>query len=365
MKTKWRRQVVRGLGWIGMALLVWSLPMPVSAEVIRMKFSNYYPSVAPQSRICEEFVRDLEEGTGGKVSVQYIPGGALLNGPGMLKGVESGITDIGLSHIQYNPGRMPVTEACDQPHGFPSGWVAGHVVNDFYQKYKPKEWDKVKVLFLFTNNPSVLVLTRPVRTMGDLKGLTIRAPGPIGEVIRALGGSPAPTPIVETYEALSKGVVQGAFVAMETLKTFRFAEVAKYVTQAWHVGSTYTYYVAMNRASYDRLPPDVKEVVDRLSGEYAEKMFLLWNAIDFDGMSAGKEHQVQFIDLTPEEFEVWGKNAKVVVDSYVSRMQSAGHTPDEIAGWLEFIAKRNAFWSAKQLELKIRSVTGPAEMRPF
>ena len=48
-------------------------------------------------------------------------GVSLINGPGMLKGVESGITDIGLAHIQYNPGRMSVTEACDLPHGFPSG----------------------------------------------------------------------------------------------------------------------------------------------------------------------------------------------------------------------------------------------------
>ena len=283
----------------------------------------------------------------------------------MLKGVESGITDIGLAHIQYNPGRMSVTEACDLPHGFPSGWVATHVVNDFYYKYHPKEWDKFKPLFFFTNTPSVLVLTKPVKTMDDLKGLTIRAPGPIGEVIKALGGSPAPTPIVETYDALSKGVVQGAFVAVETLKTFRFAEAAKYVTQAWHVGSTYTYYVAMNKNSYSKLPPDVKEVMDKLVGEYAEKMPLLWNAIDFDGVAAGKEMNVEFTELSKEEFDKWQKSAGVVFTDYTNRMKSAGFKEEEVQGWLKFIAERNDYWTKKQIGLKIKSVTGPAEMRPF
>ena len=133
----------------------------------------------------------------------------------------------------------------------------------------------------------------------------------------------AKAPIVETYDALSKGVVQGAFVAVETLKTFRFAEAAKYVTQAWHVGSTYTYYVAMNKNSYSKLPPDVKEVMDKLVGEYAEKMPLLWNAIDFDGVAAGKEMNVEFTELSKEEFDKWQKSAGVVFTDYTNRMKSA------------------------------------------
>ena len=233
----------------GLCVLTAQMSVQAADKVIDIKFANYYPPVAAQSKICEDFINDLQARTDGKVKVSYYPGGSLLNGPGMIKGIESGIADIGLAHIQYTPGRMPVTEACDLPHGFPSGWVATHVVNDFYNKFKPEEWKKVHPLVMFTNNPSVLVLTKPVTTMDDLKGLTIRAPGPIGEVVKALGGSPAPTPIVETYDAMSKGVVQGAFVSTETLKVFRFAEVAKYVTNAWHVGSTYTFYIVMNSAN--------------------------------------------------------------------------------------------------------------------
>lgn len=349
---------------VGLCLFTFSLSAGAADKAIELKFSNYYPPVAAQSKICEDFIKELELRTHGQVKVKYFPGGSLLNGPGMIKGIESGITDIGLAHIQYTPGRMSVTEACDLPHGFPTGWVASHVVNDFYNKFSPPEWGKVQPLFFFTNNPSVLVLTKPVKTMDDLKGMTIRAPGPIGDVIKSLGGSPAPTPIVETYDAMSKGVVDGAFVATETLKTFRFAEVAKYVTQAWHVGSTYTFYVVMNKRKYDKLPIEVKMVLDKLAGEYQELMPLLWNAIDFEAMKVGAAAGVEFTDLSDEEFDKWQKAAAVVIDEYVARMKSKGYKDEEIKGWLDFIKERNAYWTEKQIGYNIKSVTGPSELRP-
>jgi TRAP-type C4-dicarboxylate transport system substrate-binding protein len=348
----------------GLCLFAANGPAQAADKTIDLKFANYYPPVAAQSKICEDFIKDLEARTDGKVKVTYYPGGSLLNGPGMIKGIESGIADIGLSHIQYTPGRMPVSEACDQAVGFPSGWVATHVVSDFYNTFKPAEWDKVHPLVMFTNNPSVLVLTKPVKTMDDLKGLTIRAPGPLGEVIKALGGSPAPTPIVETYDAMSKGVVQGAFVSMETLKVFRFAEVAKYVTNAWQVGPTYTFYIVMNKRKYDKLPPDVKEVVDTLAGEYQERMPLVWNAIDYAGKKAGEEQGVEFTELSPAEFDRWEKAAAVTIDDYKARMKEKGFSEADIQKWFDFIAERNDYWTQKQIGLHIKSMTGPADMRP-
>ena len=164
----------------------------VEPPVINLKFANYYPQPAQQSKICEEFIKELENRTKGRVKVRYFAGGSLLKGSTMIKGIESGIADIGLAHIQYTAGRMPVSEACDLPHGFPSVWVSSHVVNDFYNKYRPEEWGKVKPLWLFTNSPSILITDKPVKAIEELKGLTIRAPGPLGEVVRALGGTPAP-----------------------------------------------------------------------------------------------------------------------------------------------------------------------------
>jgi len=332
------------------------------AEVIDLKFANYYPPPAPQSKICEEFIKDLEARTSGQVKVRYFPGGSLLKGPTMIKGVESGIADIGLAHIQYTAGRMPVSEVNDLPHGFPSVWVSTRVVNDFYNKYRPKEWANVQPLILFTNSPSILITDTPVAKLEDLQGLTIRAPGPIGEVIRALGGTPAPTPIVETYDAIAKGVVNGAFVSPEAVRTFRFAEVAKHITMSWNVGSSYTFFLVMNKKKYDALPLEVKEVLNRLVGEYKERMPVMWNAIDIGGIEYARQMGVQFADFTSEEAGRWMERATPVIENYVEKMKTKGYSESEVREWLAFIKERTEYWSAKQVALRIKTATGTEEM---
>ena len=93
------------------------------AQVINLKFANFFPPPAKQSLICEEFIKDLEMRTGGRIKVKYYPGGSLLNGPGMYKGIVGGIADIGYSHVYYTPGRFPVTEMVGLPLGNQTSWT--------------------------------------------------------------------------------------------------------------------------------------------------------------------------------------------------------------------------------------------------
>lgn len=361
------KKLLRWVGLYSLTILCSVIVAQASAvepPVIDLKFANYYPQPAQQSKICEEFIKEFENRTKGRVKVRYFAGGSLLKGSTMIKGIESGIADIGLAHIQYTAGRMPVSEACDLPHGFPSVWVSSHVVNDFYNKYKPKEWGKVKPLWLFTNSPSILITDKPVKAIEDLKGLTIRAPGPLGEVVRALGGTPAPTPIVETYDAIAKGVVNGAFVSPEAVKTFRFAEVAKNLTMSWNVGSSYTFYVVMNKKKYDALPGEIKEILDQLSGEYKERMPLMWNAIDFAGLDFAGKMGVKVTNFSEQEADKWMTRALPIIDTYVKKMTDKGYSEPEVKEWLSFINDRNEYWSAKQVKLKILTATGTEDMRP-
>ena len=87
------------------------------ADTINLKITNYFPPPSMQSKIMTEFVSELESRTGGRVKVRYFPGGSLLKAPATIKGIDSGITDIGLAHIEYTAGRFPVMEACEMPLG--------------------------------------------------------------------------------------------------------------------------------------------------------------------------------------------------------------------------------------------------------
>lgn len=355
------------VGIVCLALVVGVLPFSgayAAPEVINLKAANFFPPPAFQSKYLEEFIADLEARTNGRVKVSYFAGGSLLKAPRIYEGVVTGIADIGLAHIEYTPGRFPVTGTCEMPLGYPSAWVANQVANDFYNKFRPKEWDDVHVLWMHSSNPSLIISKKPVRKLEDLRGLTIRAPGIVGYTISALGGTPAPTPMMEVYDAMAKGVIDGVNTPFETLKTFRFAEVVGYTTASWQTGNVYTFYVVMNKNSYQKLPPDIKEILDELAGEYKERFALMWNVIDFYGKEFAQEKGVEIIELSPQEAARWKQAAKPVIENYIKDMAAKGHSEAEVRGWINFAWERIDYWTAKQIQLRIKSPTGPPEMRP-
>jgi TRAP-type C4-dicarboxylate transport system substrate-binding protein len=331
---------------------------------VQLKIANYFSPAAKHSLILEDFSNELEQRTGGRVQVDYYAGGSLLTAPAMFDGVIDGVADIGYSHVYYTPGRMPVTEAAGLPLAYPSAWVSGEVLNDFYNEFKPKEWDDVVVLFLNTSTPSAIsTRDKPVRTLEDLKGLTIRAPGLSGEVIAALGATPAPTPMMEVYDAIAKGEIDGESSNFETLLSFKFAEVVKYETSIWQLSFPYPFYCVMNKDSYNNLPSDIKPIFDELVGEYKERFLLVWNSIDFLGKAAGEEHGVEFIDLSPEEAARWQAAVEPVIDNYVANMVDAGYSEAEVRGWIDFLRERADYWTGKQIEYHIKSAAGPPEVK--
>ena len=336
-----------------------------AAPVIRLKVANYFPPPSNQSTMLEEFCRELEKRTGGQVKVDYYPGQSLLSSTAMFDGILKGIADIGYSHVFYTAGRMPVTEAIGLPMDYASPWVGSQVANDFYRQFKPKEFDQVRVLWMNTSTSSgIATAKKPVRKLEDLKGLNIRAPGVCGDVIRALGGTAAPTPMPEVYEAISKGVIDGESSNFETLKNFRFAEVVKYETSIWEITNFYPFYVAMNKDSYKKLPADIKDIFDTLVGEYKEQYILMWNSIDFAGKAYGLEKGVEFIDLSPSESARFKAAVEPVVNNYVKTMVGKGFPETEVRGWIKFLRERAEYWKKRQIAFRIPSVNGAPELRP-
>jgi TRAP-type C4-dicarboxylate transport system substrate-binding protein len=243
--------------------------------------------------------------------------------------------------------------------------VASQVLNDFYDKFKPKEFDDVKVLWMNTSpNSAIATSKKPIRKLEDLKGLTIRAPGQAGEIIKALGGTPAPTPMMEVYDAIAKGVLDGEASNFETLFAFKFAEVVKYTTSVWQINNPFPFYLVMNKDSYKNLPQDVKGVFDKLVGEYKERYILMWNSIDFVGKGFGLKKGVEFIELAPEELPKWQAAVQPVIEDYVKRMVGKGFSEKEVRGWIAFLKERSEYYTKKQISLRIPSAVGPPEVKP-
>ena len=105
---------------------------------------------------------------------------------------------------------------------------------------------------------------------------------------------------------MSKGVIDGSIAPREVLLGWKQAEVVKYVTQAFSIGSITTMYLVMNKDKWAELPADIQQVFTDVSAEYVEYWAKVASAYDYDAMvffneQAGRE----VIDLTEEEAAAW------------------------------------------------------------
>jgi TRAP-type C4-dicarboxylate transport system substrate-binding protein len=275
----------------------------------------------------------------------------------MYDGVAMGIADMGVSHISYTRGKFPVMEVFEQPHGFPSGWVATQVTTDFYNKYKPKEWSDVEVLYINTSGPLIVqTVSKPVKTLEDLKGLKIRATGQMSDVVKALGAIPVPLAMPDVYDSLRRNVIDGITVDLSTLKYWKFAEVEKFVTADWQLGTGYTFYFVMNAKKWNALPDDIKKIMSQVALETKEKQATLWNQMDIEGRDAFKAVGGQVFTLSDAEAAKWIAAVQPIFAGYKKTMVDRGFKEAEVDGWLGYIKERITYWKAEE---KKRGVAAP------
>jgi TRAP-type C4-dicarboxylate transport system substrate-binding protein len=326
------------------------------AEVIKLKAANYLPVTHPMSHLGGWFCDEVKKRTNGQVEITYHAGGTLLNPVKMYDGVLTGITDMGLSHIQYTRGRFPVMEVFDLPLGFPSGWVDTRVATDFFNKYKPKEWDDVHVLYVSPSGPIILqTISKPVRTLEDIKGLKIRAVGQMSDIIKALGGVPVPLQMPDVYDALMRAVIEGVTVDLSTLKYWKFAEVTKYVTSDWQIGTAITFYWVISKKKWNALSPGIQKIFTQVASEARDKQAALWDSMDIEGRDLFTSKGGQMIDLSAAEAERWKKAVEPVIASYKKSMEAKGYKGAEVDDWIKYIKERIAYWHKEQKTRKIPS----------
>jgi hypothetical protein len=122
--------------------------------------------------------------------------------------------------------------------------------------------------------------------------------------------------------------------------------------------------MAMNKDSYNKLPKDLQSLIDTMSGEYQERFALMWNQIELVGRAFGAAQGVKFIEYSDQESARWQKAVDVVIANSVKSLVGKGFAESEVKGWIDYMKERNKYWMAKQIEYKIPSPTGPAEVRP-
>jgi TRAP-type C4-dicarboxylate transport system substrate-binding protein len=238
--------------------------------------------------------------------------------------VLGGISDLGMSCFAYTPGRFPLLEALDLPLGWPDGLTATRVATALAAKYAPAEIQGAKILYIHAHGPGILATKKPVRALEDLKNMKIRGTGLSAGIATALGATAVGMPQPETYDALQKGVVEGTFCPIETLKGWKQGEVIEFVTDTKAIGYTTAMFVAMNQKSWDALPADLQQILVDVSAEFVDKHGAAWNQADAEGLEFVQGLGREIIALSADEEARWKAAVEPIVAKYLAQTAEKG-----------------------------------------
>lgn len=330
-----------GAGWplcLALAVLTIGLVMGTSAQAKTFQFtySSFFPPSHIQSQLAEAWCQEVTARTDGQVKVYFYPGQTLTKAAQCYDGVVTGRSDIGMSCLLYTRGRFPLMDFINLPFGNPSGAFATALINEVYDSFEPKELSDVKVLYLHAHGPGFIhTKDQPVRTLEDLKGLKVRCPGSVAETISSLGATPVTMPMPEVYQALQKGVVEGAVYPMETNQGWKMGEVIDYSAANYATAYSVGFFVVMNKDKWNRLPADVQASIEKINAEWAIKHGQAWDDSDFQGIRSSLSEGNSVLGLDEDEQDRWVKAVQPVSEAYVDKAQSKGLPGQEVLSFLK------------------------------
>ena len=301
------------------------------AQDVTLKIHQMLP---PQASIPAGFITPWAEkvmkDSGGRIKIEHYPS-MQLGGkpPALYSQAADGVVDIIWTLSGYTPGRFPKTEAFEMPFMAASGEATSAAAWDYYDKHLRDEFADTHVLAVHVHGPGLLHMKGdPVTKLEDLKGKKLRGPTRmVNALLKELGAVPIGMPVPAVPEALSKGVIDGTVIPWEVTRPLRVSELVDSHTEFTGDRGFYTafFIFAMNKASYEALPADLKKVIDDNSGMVTSRWLgRVMDEGDISGRKIAVDRGNTIIKLDEAETQRWKDASTVVVDGWIADMAKRG-----------------------------------------
>ncbi len=248
--------------------------------------------------------------------------------PQLIQQATDGVVDMVWTVLGYTPGRFPRAEAFELPFMVTTGEATSRAFQEYAEKYMADDFPGLKVIAVHTHGPGLLHTKAPVTKLEDLSGMKLRGPTRIiTTMLDELGGVAVGMPVPAVPEAVSKGVIDGAVIPWEITLPLKMSELVKNHTEFTGEYGLYTatFGFLMNKASYDRLPADLKKVIDDNSGiEAAAWAGRAMDGGDVVGRKKAAAAGNNIIVLDAAETKRWQSASAKIVDGWVKEMAGQG-----------------------------------------
>jgi TRAP-type transport system periplasmic protein len=305
-------------------------------KVITLRYSDQFPAGDVHTKLDQEYCKEIEKRTNGKVKITLYPGSTLNTTLQMYDAVVQGTADMSNSVPVYQKGRFLLMEGLgDTPFEYLNSHQSSQIANLAYEKFRPKEFDDVKVMYFHMTPEAVLhTVKKPILKCDDLKDMRIRSQGGNEFIIKSFGGVVVAMPQSDTYDALSKGILGGISAVQSGLQTWKTADILRYTTELRGTAQTALFVVSMNKDKWNSIPPEHQKVIEQINKEWILKQGKQWDDIEKEGREYCISRGMKITKLSAEEQAKWNKAAEPLFADYVKRTKEKGLPGEEFLAFV-------------------------------
>lgn len=301
-------------------------------QSVTLKFHTF---MAPQSNVWlnmhKAWMDKVEKDSGGRIKFEAYPAMSLGGSPVQLYDqARDGVVDIVWTLPGNTPGRFPRIEAFELPFMMNNAEATSKAYWEYVQTVAQDEFKETQVLALQVHGPGMFHMrNKLVKTADDLRGSKVRGPTrQITKMLGYLGATPVGMPLPQIPDALSKGVIDGCVIPWEVVPSVKVQELTKFHSEFAPAGGalyTTTFVMAMNKAKYASLPPDLKAVIDKNSGlETSGWLGKVQQAGDAAGRKSATDLGSTIHTISAADAQEFKRKAALVEAEWVQDMDKRG-----------------------------------------
>jgi TRAP-type C4-dicarboxylate transport system substrate-binding protein len=280
------------------------------------------------------WVAEVRRQTGNAIDLQHFPAEQLGKAKDMLQLAMTGVADITYVVPSYVSDKMPLMTVSELPGLSTTSCQATEAFMKLARggllDQKELAPNGVVVLFSVILDPYQAYATRRIDSLDSIKGLKLRtAGGAQAALVRALGGVPVSMAAPETYEALSRGTIDGVIFPAASLIAYDLPSRLKGATQGASFGTVVLTY-AMSQKRFQQFPENVRAAMLK-AGEAAARNVCAWLDNGSDATrtriaSAG----VAFVRLSEADRQRLGEASNTVNREWAQQLDKRGKPGTEV-----------------------------------
>ena len=311
------------------ALLIAAAAPTQAQQPLELKVSHYMPPSETVHLVLEDWAKELERRSGGRLKLRIYPASQLGPVQRQFDLARNGQADMAVGLTGATPGRYPLTEIASLPFAAPSTGATSAAMSrrltELGPKYLAGEFQGLHLLWLgMTPEVSFFTSKREIDGEADLRGLKMRFQGEgNAKILRRFGAVPLQVPPGDVADAMGKGVIDGALFNYEAAESYGLTPVTRHVMEPGFVAATLI--LVMNAERYDALPPDLRAIIDDTTGPAAAaELGRRWDEAEQHGRQSMLAANVKVNTLSPDGLAHLKETLKALEVEEVAALDKTG-----------------------------------------